>query len=184
MCPRLSMLCWHLFLKVSFIGLRRCHLASTLRRKVFMMFMKPLMRVWRARGIMVFVYLDDIFIIAPKQQECLQHLSEVRELLGLARFLIYEKKCTSPWRSNSWGFLWTLQRGWFPSLPINVEIIRWTQQNCCVMTQFLFARLRPFLAQCAPCSFFPGLRLLTDTLADFGKQSSLLGLMRFYQQTF
>ena len=45
---------------------------------------------------MVFVYLDDIFVIAPTEQERGPHLSQVRELLTFAGFWINEKKCTLP----------------------------------------------------------------------------------------
>ena len=54
------------------------------------------MHIWPARGIAVFVYLDDLFIVAPTQQQCELHFQAVQELLQLSSFLIHHKKCVSP----------------------------------------------------------------------------------------
>ena len=61
-----------------------------------MLFMKPLIRLWRSQGIMVFVYLDDIFIVAGSRDVCASHVQEVRRVLSQAGFLVNEKKCVDP----------------------------------------------------------------------------------------
>ena len=60
--------------------------------QLFMSIMKPLEKLWRTQGIRVFVYLDDILLIAQSKDTCQKHLNIVHHTLQQAGFCINLKK--------------------------------------------------------------------------------------------
>ena len=71
--------------------LSACFGLSTLPQ-LFMLLMKVLEKIWRAKGIFVFVYLDDILVLAPSEKRLARDLSVVVDVLLEAGFKINSKK--------------------------------------------------------------------------------------------
>jgi hypothetical protein len=60
--------------------------------KLFMAVMKPLQKLWRSRGLMVFVYLDDIIVFGSTRGLVEKHLHLMVDTLVQAGFKISQKK--------------------------------------------------------------------------------------------
>ena len=60
--------------------------------KLFMSVMKVLQKMWRKKGMLVFVYLDDILVLATTAQQTQKHLDMVLETLEEAGFMVNQKK--------------------------------------------------------------------------------------------
>lgn len=72
--------------------------------RFFTVIMKPPMAVLRKKGIKVFNYIDDLFVIAESKEKCERDVSEIIDLLtSLGFFINYEKSSLVP--STSMRFL-------------------------------------------------------------------------------
>lgn len=63
---------------------------------IFTKLLRPLAGQWRAAGIRVLVYLDDIVVAASSESECAQAALRVRNDLEALGFMINRDKCTTP----------------------------------------------------------------------------------------
>ena len=71
-----------------------CYVGLNQALQIFMIFVQPLMRIWRSRGIMVFADIDNLFIVSLFRWECEEYLSEGSSFTTSS--LINEKKCMPP----------------------------------------------------------------------------------------
>ena len=60
--------------------------------QIFGSFMRVLSRLWRERGLMVFVYMDDIMILGSTYAECRASVAVVRSAVEEAGFLVKAEK--------------------------------------------------------------------------------------------
>ena len=60
--------------------------------QLFMSVMKVLQKIWRKKGMLVFVYLDDILVLGTTAQQTQKHLDMVLETLEEAGFMVNQKK--------------------------------------------------------------------------------------------
>ena len=62
--------------------------------QLFMMVMKVLQKIWREKGLLVFVYLDDILVLGTTRDQVANSLAQVLSTLDDAGFLVNQKKST------------------------------------------------------------------------------------------
>ena len=81
--------------------------------QIFMSVMKPLERIWRSQGIIVFVYLDDILLVGQTQCQVQSHLKILLDTLKKSGFIInLAKSILTPTQNiNHLGFNLDLQSG-------------------------------------------------------------------------
>ena len=145
--------------------------------QVFMLFMRPLIRLWRSQGIMVFVYLDDIFIVANSKDVCASHVQEVRRVLSQAGFLINEKKCVDPTQLLEFlGIGVDFESGFLTIPPHKRRSYKKDMGKLITHSSISLRSAASILGKLRSLLIcFPGLRLLTDELSSFVQGASFFG---------
>ena len=149
--------------------LSACFGLSTLPQ-LFMQLMKVLEKIWRTKGIFVFVYLDDILVLAPSEKRMEKDLGLVVDTLLEAGFKINTKKstlypCT---QVQHLGMLLDFAKGVVEVPPHKLKTIRKElgklvthQQLTCRKVASILGQVRSYLVA------LPFLRLVTDRLLQF-----------------
>ena len=146
-----------------------CFGLSTLP-KIFMSIMHPLQKIWRSKGLMVYVYLDDIILLAPSEKEAKRGLSVLLETLCDAGFKISQKKSvfTPTQRINHLGFIVDFQKGQLEVPPQKLKTVRkelgkilLAKELTCRKITSVLGQIRSYLVA------LPFLRLVTQQLHAF-----------------
>jgi hypothetical protein len=146
--------------------------------QVFMSIMRVLERLWRKKGLTIFIYLDDIFLLGPSQKTVAKHLEMVVETLLEAGFKINTKKSilTPQQKILHLGILVDLKEGRLEVPPEKLKTIR-KELGKVVKSDFLSCRkIASILGQVRSYLVaLPFLRLVTSTLKDFSDQARFQG---------
>jgi hypothetical protein len=140
--------------------------------KLFMAVMKPLQKVWRSRGFMVFVYLDDIIVFGSTKTSVEKHLKCMVQDLCSAGFKISTKKSVlEPVQVvQHLGFILNLAEGKLEVPPSKLKIIRkelgkvlMAKSLTCRKMSSILGQIRSYLVA------LPFLRLVTQRLLKFSQ---------------
>jgi tRNA nucleotidyltransferase/poly(A) polymerase len=143
-----------------------CFGISSLPQK-FMTLMRVWERKWRKEGKVVFIYLDDILLLAPSKKTAAQHLAEVKTDLLLAGFrLNLPKSCLEPTQEIKHLGQWiNLKKGQLEipqeklkSLRKELGKVLTAQKMSCRKLSSIVGQVRSYLVS------MPFLRILTDQL--------------------
>jgi hypothetical protein len=138
--------------------------------QLFMLLMKVLEKIWRAKGIFVFVYLDDILVLAPSEKRLARDLSVVVDVLLEAGFKINSKKSSLfPCKQvQHLGMLLDFEQGVLEVPPHKLKTIRKElgklvthRTLTCRKVASILGQVRSYLVA------LPFLRLVTDQLLQF-----------------
>ena len=149
--------------------LSACFGLSTLPQ-LFMLLMKVLEKIWRAKGLFVFVYLDDILVLAPSEKRLARDLSVVVDVLLEAGFKINSKKSSLfPCKQvQHLGMLLDFEQGVLEVPPYKLKTIRKElgklvthRTLTCRKVASILGQVRSYLVA------LPFLRLVTDQLLQF-----------------
>lgn len=142
------------------------------------MVMKTFERIWRSKGLMVFVYLDDILLLGPSPKTVEKHLRTMVQDLADSGFLINLKKSFLEPSQNvpHLGFQIDLKEGRLKICPQKLKNVRKelgklvtkTTMSCRKMAAIL-GKVRSFLVA------LPFLRAFTDTMCKFVDQAQTQG---------
>lgn len=67
-------------------------IGKSLARRVFIEVLKPVMAYARCHGVRLVIFIDDILIIGHNHQECLEHVSFLKNLLTDLSFIVNTEK--------------------------------------------------------------------------------------------
>eukprot|EP00667_Euglena_gracilis_P006679 EG_transcript_6737 len=138
--------------------------------QIFMSVMKTFEKLWRKRGIQVFIYLDDILLEAPTQNILQNHLNRVVKDLLNSGFKINVKKSTlQPTQVvTHLGFQLNFQGGKLQVPPQKVKTIK-KELGKIVKKDYMSKRQLAAIFGQIRCNLMalPFLRAFTDTLANF-----------------
>lgn len=147
----------------------------SLMPQLFMQVMKTFEKKWRKRGLLVFVYLDDILLVGNTEKQVQVGLSVlVHDLLDSGFKINTSKSVLTPTQQVCHlGFLLNFQSGRLEVAPHKVKAVR-KELGKLVTHQHLSARkmaailgqVRSFLVA------MPFLRCFTDTLCTFVREGS------------
>ena len=154
-----------------------CFGISSLPEK-FMSLMKALEKVWRAQGIQIFVYLDDILILGVSQKQVSSHLSLVAQDLMEAGFKInVQKSQLEPVQVvTHLGFQLNLKDGKLEVPPHKLKTIRKEIGKVLLAESLSCRKMASILGQVrSQLVALPCLRVLTNFLADFSGQHTTQG---------
>ena len=143
--------------------LSACFGLSTLPQ-LFMLLMKVLEKIWRAKGIFVFVYLDYILVLAPLEKRLARDLSVVVDVLLEAGFKINSKKSSLfPCKQvQHLGMLLDFEQGVLEVPPYKLKTIR---KELVTHRTLTCRKVASILGQvCSYLVALPFLRLVTDQL--------------------
>jgi hypothetical protein len=148
-----------------------CFGISTLP-KIFMSLMRVLQKLWRSKGLMAFVYLDDIILIGSSESLVKRQLQFMLETLCAAGFQINQKKsiflpCQ---RLQHLGFIIDFQRGQLEVPPPRLKTIRKELGKVMVAQRLSCRKITSILGQIR-CYLpaLPFLRLVTQELLKFSQ---------------
>jgi hypothetical protein len=141
--------------------------------QLWQMVMKTFQKMWRSKGLMVWIYLDDIFLVAQSPSMVAKHLEMVLNDLKAAGMVINEKKSilTPTQLVEHLGFLVDLKQGLLSVPPGKLKMIQkelgklltHSTLSCRKMAAIL-GTTRSFLTA-IPC-----LRAFTDQMVHFVKK--------------
>ena len=146
--------------------------------QVFMAIMRTFEKRWRGRGIICFVYLDDILLLGPTAQRVQEHLQVLIGDLLDAGFKINRKKSVLyPVQSIlHLGFTLNLEKGELQLCPQRLKTVRKELGKLVVATSMSVRKMAAILGQVR--SFLvalPFLRSFTDTMCAFIKTHTPAG---------
>jgi hypothetical protein len=140
--------------------------------KLFTALLKPLQKLWRSKGLMVFVYLDDIILFGSTENMVKKQLKFLLETLDSAGFKISEKKSVlvPTQKIQHLGFVVNLEQGQLevPSHKLKTirkelgKVILAEKMTCRKMSSIL-GQIRSYLVA------LPFLRLVTQRLLRFSQ---------------
>jgi hypothetical protein len=138
--------------------------------QIFMSVMKTLEKLWRKRGIQVFIYLDDILLVAPTQIILQNHLNTVVRDLIKSGFKINVKKSTlQPTQIvNHLGFQLNFQEGKLQVPPQKIKTVK-KELGKMVKKDYMSKRQLAAILGQIRCNLMalPFLRAFTDSLTKF-----------------
>ena len=154
-----------------------CFGISTLPQ-AFMAVMKTLEKICRSKGILCFVYLDDILLLGSSRTQVSNHLEILTSSLLEGGFKINVKKSIlEPVQSlTHLGFVLNLKQGLL-QVPIpKLKTIRRELGKLLLAKQLSCRKMASILGQVrAYLPAIPPLRLVTDTLAEFAARAQVMG---------
>ena len=154
-----------------------CFGLSTLP-KLFMSIMKPLQKIWRSKGLMVFVYLDDIILLAPSETQARKGLLELLETLASAGFKISQKKSVlvPTQRIQHLGFIIDFQKGQLEVPSQKIKTIRKELGKLILAEKLSCRKIASILGQVrSSLVALPFLRLVTSQLQTFTNLHKVYG---------
>jgi hypothetical protein len=146
--------------------------------QLFMSLMKPLEKIWRKKGYNIFVYLDDILLIAPSPEKLKRQLQMVLDTLNQAGFIINkEKSILEPQQKIlHLGFILDFQQGVLCPQPEKLKSLRRDLGKVLCRPSMSCRKMAAILGQVRAC--LPAvtcLRAFTDTLVQFVNQHTAQG---------
>jgi len=109
---------------------------------VFTKLMRPLIRLWRGRGLKAIIYLDDGIVSVKGEQQAIEASAGVRSDLEKAGFVVnLEKSMWVPSHAMEWlDFQINLDSGTFSVAPVKIEALRAAVHNLMRLTPWVPAR--------------------------------------------
>ena len=139
---------------------------------LFTRLIKPLEKIWRSQGILIFVYLDDILLLGASKKQVEKHLDVVTTTLLSAGFKINLKKSyLAPSQEIvHLGYILKLGEGRLV-VPPTLKSIRKEVGKLVTKTSMSCRKMASILGQVrAYLTALPCLRVLTDELMAFTHQ--------------
>lgn len=146
--------------------------------QIFMLVMKTFEKKWRSKGIMVFIYLDDILVLGSTPRQVEKHLDVVVPDLLDSGFLINIKKsCLTPSQNiQHLGFSLDLKSGFLKICPQKIKAVKrelgkilTKESMSCRKMAAILGQVRSFLVA------LPFLRAFTDDMCRFVNTSQKFG---------
>ena len=134
---------------------------------IFTKLLRPLVRLWRSKGIKAIVYIDDGIIVAPGLKQARECSTVVRETLEAAGFVTNQAKCNwEPAQVQVWlGYCIDLAEGRI-TIPVEKIVdLKGLLGSCCI--NFLWSHLflpvlfhQPVLLRTTPTGSFKNHQLV------------------------